>query len=46
MFWHLFSACDSNPIHRCEQENEPAECLQRAVLEIGDVDKASSMCSK
>ena len=46
MFWYLFAACNSNPIDRCEQVKEPWECLSSAVLEIGDVNKASSMCSK
>ena len=45
MWWIPFVACDSNPLNKCEQEKEQGECLQSAVLEIGDVDKASSMCS-
>ena len=45
MFWYLFTACNSNPIEQCEQEKEQGECLQRVVSGVGDVDKASSMCS-
>ena len=46
MFWYLVAACNTNPIKRCEQVTEPGECLQDAVLEVGDINKASSMCSE
>ena len=46
VLWVLCVACDSNPLNRCEQEKDPAECLQRAVLEVGGVNEASPLCSR